>query len=209
MLQKRISKGRDERAKFVSSQIDKGIAYQIRALRDRQDLSQEELAEAVGMNQNAISRLESPRYGRPTIRTLKRLAAAFDVALVVRFVPFSQLVKWVSGTLFVDHGLSTESLAAASFEEDVFANETVVIDAFAGINLLEIPINTQGNRTLGPSFVLNLGSPYPSVIQGGENLVLVTTTATHTPPSALEKTPEIPYRFIAAPAVEHPSLSPI
>src|SRR5271157_2965207 len=69
MLRKRMSKGREERRQFVSSQIDKGIAYQIRALRDRQDLSQKELAEAVGMNQNAISRLESPQYGRPTIRT--------------------------------------------------------------------------------------------------------------------------------------------
>ena len=71
------------------------------------------------MNQNAISRLESPRYGRATIGTLKRLAAAFDVALAVRFVPFSHLVNWVSGTPFVEYGLSTESLAVPSFEEEM------------------------------------------------------------------------------------------
>ena len=71
------------------------------------------------MNQNAISRLESPRYGRATIGTLKRLAAAFDVALAVRFVPFSHLVNWVSGTPFVEYGLSTESLAVPSFDEEM------------------------------------------------------------------------------------------
>src|SRR5712692_1925286 len=75
ILQERLNRNREARAQFVSSQIDKGIAYQLRAIRDRQGLSQEEFAEAVGMNQNAISRLESPRYGRATIGTLKRLAA--------------------------------------------------------------------------------------------------------------------------------------
>jgi transcriptional regulator with XRE-family HTH domain len=118
ILQRRLKRGRETRAQFVSSQIDKGIAYQIRALRDRQDLSQERLSGIVGMNQNAISRLESPRYGRPTISTLKRLAAAFDVALIVRFVPFSHLVNWVSGTPFVEKGLSTENMAVPSFEDE-------------------------------------------------------------------------------------------
>jgi transcriptional regulator with XRE-family HTH domain len=119
ILRKRLSKSREARAQFVSSQIDKGIAYQLRAIRDRQSLSQEEFAKAVGMNQNAISRLESPRYGRATIGTLKRLAAAFDVALSVRFVPFSHLVNWVSGTPFVEYGLSTEGLAVPSFGEEM------------------------------------------------------------------------------------------
>jgi transcriptional regulator with XRE-family HTH domain len=118
ILHRRLKRSKEARTQFVSSQIDKGIAYQIRALRDRQDLSQERLSEIVGMNQNAISRLESPRYGRPTISTLKRLAAAFDVGLIVRFVRFSQLVNWVSGTPFLDSGLCTESMAVPSFYEE-------------------------------------------------------------------------------------------
>ena len=118
-LTERIKRGPEARASFSSSHVDKGIAYQIRALRDRQELSQEDLAAKVGMNQNAISRLESPERGRPTITTLKRLAEAFDVALVVRFVPFSKLVKWVSGTSFVEDGLSTESLAVPNFEDEL------------------------------------------------------------------------------------------
>src|SRR5260370_22124814 len=99
-LIRRLRKSKEARAQFVSSHVDKTIAFQLRAIRDKQGLSQEQLAEMVGMNQNAISRLESEWYGKATIRTLKRLAAALDVALVIRFVPFSQLVDWVSGTPF-------------------------------------------------------------------------------------------------------------
>jgi transcriptional regulator with XRE-family HTH domain len=76
------------------------------------------LAKEVGMPQNAISRLESPNYGRPTLTTLRRLAGALDVGLIVHFVPFSQLVDWVSGTPRIDHGLSTGSLEVPSFEEE-------------------------------------------------------------------------------------------
>ncbi len=85
-------------------------------MRDREKLSQEELAEKVGMNQNAISRLENPFYGKPTLTTLKRLAAAFDVGLVVRFVPFGELVDWVTGTPHINRGLSAESLSVPSFQ---------------------------------------------------------------------------------------------
>ena len=118
-LLSRIEKSHQARVSFVASHVDKGIAYQIRALRDRQKLSQGKLADMVGMNQNAISRLESPERGRPTITTLKRLAEAFDVALVVHFVPFSQHLKWVSGIPFTDSGLSSASLAPPSFSEEI------------------------------------------------------------------------------------------
>jgi transcriptional regulator with XRE-family HTH domain len=117
-LWSRLTRGVEARTRFVESHLSKNLAFQIRALRDREEWSQWELAGKTGMNQNAISRLESPSYGKPTITTLKRLAAIFDVALVVRFVPFSQLVDWVSSTPFQDGGLSTESLTPASFRQE-------------------------------------------------------------------------------------------
>jgi hypothetical protein len=70
------------------------------------------------MTQNNISRLEDPDYGKHTISSLKRLADALDVALVVRFVPFSQYIDWLSGTPHVDMGLRPEALAVPSFEEE-------------------------------------------------------------------------------------------
>ena len=111
----RLRRGKNARRQFVESHIAKTVAYQIRATRDKLEWSQERLAEEVGMNQNAISRLESPDYGKPTMTTLKRLAAALDVGLIVRFVPFSEMVDWVSGTPHTVRGLSTTALAVSNF----------------------------------------------------------------------------------------------
>jgi transcriptional regulator with XRE-family HTH domain len=111
----RLRKGKAVRAEFIESNLAKSLAHNLRATRDRLDWSQERLAAEVGMNQNAVSRLESSDYGKQTITTLKRLAKAMDVALIVRFIPFSELIDWISGTRHVDDGLSTESLAVPSF----------------------------------------------------------------------------------------------
>jgi len=115
----RLRRGRDARVRFVASHLSKGLAFQIRALRDRENWSQGQLADEVDTNQNAISRLESPNYGRATITSLKKIAAAFDVGLIIRFVPFSQMVDWVSGTPHLDEGLSPDSWRVPSFDEEM------------------------------------------------------------------------------------------
>jgi hypothetical protein len=38
--------------------------------------------------------MEQAGYGNFTLNTLKKLAAAFDVALVVKFAPFGELINW-------------------------------------------------------------------------------------------------------------------
>jgi transcriptional regulator with XRE-family HTH domain len=117
-LWSRLRSGANARVRFVESNLSKNLAFQIRALRDRKDWSQGELGKRVEMTQNAISRLENPFYGKATLTTLKRIAAAFDVALVVRFVPFGQLIDWVSGTPFSDPGMSSLSLSPANFASE-------------------------------------------------------------------------------------------
>lgn len=102
---------KEYRELFVEEEIDTGLPLQIRALRKARGWSQRELAKQVGMTQEGVSRLESLDYGRYTLATLKRLAAAFDVALVVRFEPFSRLVDWAAN-------LSPEDLAVPDFEHD-------------------------------------------------------------------------------------------
>jgi len=96
---------------FVTEEIDTGIPFQIRAIRQARGWSQEELAARMGLTQASISRLENPDYGRFSLATLKRLASAFDVALAVRFVPFSRLVDWATN-------LSSEDLAVPDYEHD-------------------------------------------------------------------------------------------
>lgn len=97
---------------FVSSRVSNTLVFQIRALRQKRGLSQTQLAKELSTSQNAIYRLESPQYGRPSITTLKKLASLFDVGLAVWFVPFSELVDRFTN-------LSTESLLVPAFDDDL------------------------------------------------------------------------------------------
>jgi len=49
------------------------------------------------MPQTVISRIENGNAASLSIKTLLKLAAAFDVALVIRFEPIDRLVNWVDG----------------------------------------------------------------------------------------------------------------
>jgi hypothetical protein len=61
----------------------------------------------------SVQRLENPRGDHdPYIETIAKLAAAFDVALDARFIPVSQMVAELAGSL------SPERLAPASFTEE-------------------------------------------------------------------------------------------
>ena len=102
-------KYRDE---FVSSHVGTNVASQVFALRNKKHWSQSKLAKRAGMAQPRISVIEDPDYEDFSINTLKRLASAFDVALVVKFVSFGELVDWVAS-------LSPEKIAVPSFEEEI------------------------------------------------------------------------------------------
>jgi transcriptional regulator with XRE-family HTH domain len=117
-LWSRLQRSDRARQQFVESHLYKNLSFQIRGLRDREKWTQGELGQRVQMTQNSISKLENPFKARPTLTTLKRLAAVFDVALIVRFVPFSQLVKWVTGTEYVDSGLSPAYMSVPSFDSE-------------------------------------------------------------------------------------------
>lgn len=68
------------------------IAAQIKALREQRNWTQQQLAERAGMKQERISALEDVDYDSWTLKTLRKLASAFDTALNVSFIPFSQRI---------------------------------------------------------------------------------------------------------------------
>jgi transcriptional regulator with XRE-family HTH domain len=107
---------KEERDAFVAEHIAAGIAFQIRAMREARGWSQEELGCRSGKAQAEISRLENPDLSSYSLSTLKRLASAFDVALIVRFVPFSALVDYAAS-------LSAEDLRVPAFDQDVELRE--------------------------------------------------------------------------------------
>ena len=73
---------------YVDEFLNASIATQIKAIRQQRGLSQEELADLAGMKQERISVLEDVNYGSWSIKTLRRLARAFDVTLKVSFETF-------------------------------------------------------------------------------------------------------------------------
>ena len=103
-------KDKEYRSEYVSSNVDVGVASQIRALREQREWNQTKLAKEAKMHQERISALENPSHS-PTLATLKKLANAFDVGLIVKFIPFSELVE---GKL----DMSSKSLNALSFDEE-------------------------------------------------------------------------------------------
>ncbi|MBN1191722.1 MAG: helix-turn-helix transcriptional regulator [Dehalococcoidales bacterium] len=104
-------KDTDYRHQFVEEEINVGIAFQIRSLRNRQNMTQEELSKKLDKRQPLVSSWENPNYGKYTLATLKELAKAFDVGLLVKFVPFSTLIDW-------SVNLKPESIAPPSFNEE-------------------------------------------------------------------------------------------
>lgn len=89
----RRMKNPQARRAYVEAEVASGLAHQIRALRTQRGWTQKDLAARLGTTQAAVSRLEDPSYGRPSIKTLLDVGAAFDVALQVRFVSFVRLLQ--------------------------------------------------------------------------------------------------------------------
>jgi transcriptional regulator with XRE-family HTH domain len=71
------------REAFVEASLGHRISLMIRALRRQRGWSQADLAERMGVHPNVVSRFENPDYCRQTVKTLLRIAAAFELPLEV------------------------------------------------------------------------------------------------------------------------------
>ena len=103
-----------KREAYVRAHVQHGLAHQIRMLREHRGWTQAELADKCGMRQPRISALEDPDFENVEISTLQRLAFAFDVALSVRFVPFSEIAQRAS------------NLDSSDFNVKDYATDTLV-----------------------------------------------------------------------------------
>ena len=108
----KLSKSKARRDAFVASQINVGLPFQIRALRKQRSLNQQELATMAGMLQPRISAMEQVGGGQLNLDTLRKLAAAFDVGLLVKFVAFSELIKW-------SNDFSPDNFSVPSFDAEI------------------------------------------------------------------------------------------
>ena len=111
-----ISKLKDSnkfRASYLRAKLNINIPSQIRALRRRRDMTQMALAEEADMKQSRISAMERPGQTKFNLETLIRLASALKVALIVKFVPYSELLDW-------ENSFSQDKFRVATIDEDVF-----------------------------------------------------------------------------------------
>ena len=176
-----LKSSKEYREAFVASHISNGIAFQLRALREAEEWDQKELAAQMGKPsaQPMISRYENPDYGKYSLSSLLELANTFDVALVVKFAPFSELIEH-------DSKISQSTLNVPSFSEEVDAGSldkcaentinaqpvtsltTGVLDFSDMTNTpwVNVAANTlvqffEGARTQGPPFRTSYGAtPY-------------------------------------------------
>jgi transcriptional regulator with XRE-family HTH domain len=88
------------------------IAAQIKVLREQLGLTQKQLAAAANMKQERISALEDVDYDAWTIKTLRKLARAFDLTIKVSFEKFSNGILDVSK-------ISAETLGRTPRDQDL------------------------------------------------------------------------------------------
>lgn len=92
-LTKKLLTSKTFREAFVWEHIKRSLPFQVRTMRDEREWSQEKAAEMLGKTQSVISRYESPAGASVNLQTLLEIAHGFDVGLLIKFVPFSRLVR--------------------------------------------------------------------------------------------------------------------
>jgi transcriptional regulator with XRE-family HTH domain len=90
-------KDKKYRNQFIAGEVRRTIPFQLRALRAERKWTQADLGKEAEMPQTVVSRIENGDAASLSIKTLLKLATAFDVALVVRFEPIDRLITWVDG----------------------------------------------------------------------------------------------------------------
>ncbi len=78
-------KNKEFRQAFEEEKVFASLAIQIARLREKQGLSQKDLARRLHTSQQMISRIEHPENGSLSVATLIKLAQAFRKKLDIRF----------------------------------------------------------------------------------------------------------------------------
>lgn len=121
-LLKLFAKSKKDRHRFLANHLSANIAAQIFSLRtaEARNWTQAQLAKEAGIAQPRIPVYESPDYGAFSLTTLKKLAYAFDGALIVKFVSFDELAGEIANQ-------SSESLAVPKFDDALIPQQAQAV----------------------------------------------------------------------------------
>jgi DNA-binding XRE family transcriptional regulator len=91
ILNRRVYAGKSKRIQQrEAARVNDDIARKLYDLRAKAGLTQGQLAKMVGTTPSVISRLESADYQGHSLTVLRRIAAALDLSVEVRFVPLKR-----------------------------------------------------------------------------------------------------------------------
>ena len=102
---------REYRESYAQDFLNTTIATQLRVIREQRELTQADLAEAVGTKQTAISRIENVDNTARNIGTLMEIAFKLDCRLKVSFETFGSLIE-------ESLRFSRENLQCPTFSDD-------------------------------------------------------------------------------------------
>lgn len=124
-------KSKKDRHRFLVNHLSANIAAQIFSLRTSpsRKWTQIRLAKEARIPQPRIPVYESPDYGAFSLATLKKLAYAFDVGLIIKFVTFDELAKEIANQC-------PENLRPSTFE-DGLAQQQCLAAAKVGVGSLQ------------------------------------------------------------------------
>ncbi len=114
---------RESRESYIRSKLSVLIPSQLRALRVKCPMTQQALGEVADMKQSRVSAMERPGEAQFNVDTLVRLAAALKVGLMVKFVSFSEMLRW-------ENSFSQDSFDVIHIEEDTdFIRPVTIADS--------------------------------------------------------------------------------
>src|SRR5579864_732104 len=102
---------REYRESYAEESVKTSVAAQLHSLRKQRDMSQGDLAQAIGSAQSAISRMENVTNSVWNVKTLMKTAFALGTRLKISFETFSSLIE-------EQEAFSRQSLLRPAFEDD-------------------------------------------------------------------------------------------
>jgi transcriptional regulator with XRE-family HTH domain len=91
----RLKNDRKSREAYVGAKLGILVPSQIRALRLKSNTpKQQALAKLTGIHQPRLSMLETAGAANVTLETLAEIAAIHKVGVIVKFVPYSEMLEW-------------------------------------------------------------------------------------------------------------------
>ncbi|MFO0971868.1 MAG: XRE family transcriptional regulator [Phycisphaerae bacterium] len=94
IIHRRYFSGRPHRlAELEEARASAEVARRIYELREQAGMTQSQLAKVVGTTASVISRLEDADYEGHSLSMLRRIAAALDKRVEIRFVPMGRKLQ--------------------------------------------------------------------------------------------------------------------